>query len=336
MNRTLRTSALKAVGVGLGTVLLAFCLLLSVRYGLTHTGWQTVYEAYATPTDSIGHLVIRTTRVPRALLAAAVGGSLGIAGTLAQALTRNPLASPGVFGINSGATFFAVLALTYLPTVNMAALMGFAFLGAAVSSMIVYVLGSLGRGGLLPLQTTLAGAATGALFFTMTQGLIAGNDKRVGDALMWMAGSVAGREPAHLRAALPVLALGWVAAWALGRPLTTLLMGEDVARGLGQRTGLVKALTALVIVVLAGGSVALAGPISLVGLVAPHLARYLVGMDHRWVIPYAGMIGAILLVVADIGARFLMIRQEVPVGVLTALIGAPFFVYLARRGVAES
>jgi iron complex transport system permease protein len=336
MNRALRTSAIKAAGMGLGTALLALCLLLSVRYGLTDTSWQTVYEAYAKPTDSTGHLVIRTTRVPRALLAAAVGSSLGIAGALAQALTRNPLASPGVFGINAGAAFFVVFAMVFLPASNMATLMGSAFLGATISCIIVYALGSLGRGGLSPLQVTLAGAATAALFFSMTQGLIAGNDARVGDALMWMAGSVAGREPTHLRAVFPILALGWVTAWALGRPLTTLLMGEDVARGLGQRTGLIKALTALVIVVLAGGSVALAGPISLVGLVVPHLARYLVGIDHRWVIPYAAIAGAILLVLADVGARFFIVQQEVPVGVLTALIGAPFFIYLARRGVAES
>ncbi len=334
MNRLLRTPALRGAGLALGTALVVFCLLLSVRYGLTNTTWQTVYAAYTSPENVTEHLVIRTTRVPRALLAAVVGSSLGIAGAVAQVLTRNPLASPGTFGINAGAAFFVVLAIAFMPARSMTTMTSFAFLGAAIAAGLVYLLGSLGS--LSPLQVTLAGAATAALFFTMTQGLIAGHEARLNDALYWMAGSVAGREPAHLLAVLPFLAAGWAVAWALGRSLTALLMGEDVARGLGQRTALVKALAALVIVVLAGGSVALAGPISLVGLVAPHVARYLVGIDQRWAIPYAALAGATLLLLADVGARFFVAHQEVPVGVVTALIGAPFFVYLARRGVAES
>lgn len=327
-----RTSA-KIVGLLLSIALLVISILASILFGYTETNWHMLVEAYTAFDGSNEHLIIQNARVPRAFIAASVGASLGIAGAIMQALTRNPLASPGIFGVNGGAGFFIVTAVSFYSVSSLHTFTWIAFAGAALAAITVYFVGSVGRGGLTPVKLTLAGAAMAALFSSLTQGLLVLNETALEEVLFWLAGSVQGRKLEILGSVFPYLVGGWVLALAISKQINVLLMGEDVARGLGQNTGLVKLGGALVIVLLAGGSVAVAGPIAFVGIVVPHLAKALVGTDHRWVIPYSGLIGGVLLLLADVGARYVIMPQEVPVGVMTAVIGTPFFVYIARKGL---
>ncbi|WLR49940.1 iron ABC transporter permease [Bacillus tianshenii] len=330
----LKTTSARMIGLLIGLFIFLFCIGVSIVYGYTDTNWGTAYNAYFHFDQSNEHYIIKNSRTPRALIGAAVGASLAISGALMQALTRNPLASPGIFGVNAGASLFIVTAISFLSVGSITGLTWIAFLGAAVAAISVYFLSSFGREGLTPLKLTLAGAAMAALFQSMTQGLLVLNEKALEEVLFWLAGSVQGRKMGQLVHLLPYLSIAWFASFLLAKPINTLMMGEDVAKGLGQRTGLVKLGAAIVIIVLAGGSVAVAGPIGFIGIVVPHLARALVGMDYRWVVPYAALLGGILLMVADVSARYVIMPQEVPVGVMTAIIGTPFFVYIARRGVS--
>ncbi|GIP37641.1 siderophore ABC transporter permease [Paenibacillus sp. J31TS4] len=322
----------RLIGVAVGLALIALAVYASITLGMVTISWQSLTDAYSRFDGSNQQLVIRDVRVPRALIAAAVGTSLGMSGALIQALTRNPLADVGILGINNGASLFVVAAVSLLSVSSLSQYVWFAFAGAAVSGIFVYWLGSIGRNGLTPVKITLAGAAIGALASSFTHTLLLLNERTMQEVLFWLAGSVEGRKLELLVQVLPYLAIGWVVALIVAGPLHTLTLGEDVATGLGQRTVLVKLVTGLVIVVLAGSSVSVAGPILFVGLVTPHIARHLVGSNTRWVVLYSAMLGAILLLAADLAARFVAMPKEVPIGVMTALIGTPFFLYTARKG----
>lgn len=309
-----------------------FLICASIVYGYTETSWKMAIQAFTNFDGSNEHLVLTTVRLPRALIAAAVGSSLAISGVLMQTLTKNPLASPSIFGVNAGAGFAVVIALTVFSVTSLQAYTWIAFLGAAVAAISVYVIGSVGREGLTPMKLTLAGAAMSAMFASFTQGFLVINEAALDQVLFWLAGSVQGRKLEYLYNVLPYLAFGWILALLIASKMNIFAMGEDVARGLGLRTGTIKVLAALVVILLAGGAVAIAGPIGFIGIVIPHFARAVVGTDHRWVIPYSAFMGSCLLLVADISARYVIMPQEVPVGVMTAIIGTPFFVYIARRG----
>jgi iron complex transport system permease protein len=247
-----------------------------------------------------------------------------------QGLTRNPLADPGILGIETGAALGVVAAVFFLKISSLHVYALFAFAGAALTAVAVYGLGSIGRGGPTPLKITLAGAALTALLSSLTTGMLIFNQRTLEEVRFWLAGSVAGRDLELLVQVAPYLLVGLALALALGRQITTLALGDDVAKGLGQRTGWVKGLAAVAAVLLAGGAVAVAGPIGFVGLVIPHAVRSLVGVDYRWILPYAALIGAVFLVVSDVAARLVLRPIELPVGIMTALIGGPFFVYLVR------
>lgn len=333
MKPLLQRNRSKLIGLVAALLLLAVAFIGSIALGTTPIAPSTTLEALVSynPADN-EQLIIMTTRVPRAAFALAVGAALAIAGALMQALTRNPLASPGLFGINAGAVLAVVLALTILPLSSLSQLVWAAFIGAAGAALLVYVLGSLGGGGMSPIRLVLAGSALSALFGAMTQGLLVLDESGLQNVLFWLAGSVAGKELPLLQQVLPYMITGGIAALGLGYPLTVLSSGEDVAKGLGQRTLLVKAIAAAAVVLLAGSAVAVAGAIGFVGLVMPHFARYLAGTDYRWVIPYSAVLGGILLLAADIVARFPVQPGELPLGVVTGLIGMPFFIYIARTG----
>jgi iron complex transport system permease protein len=231
--------------------------------------------------------------------------------------------------------FFVVFGISFLGLSSLTAFAWLAFLGAAIASVVVYVFGSMGSEGLTPIKITLAGAAIAAMFSSMTQGMLTLDERALDQVLFWLAGSIQGRDLEILLSVLPYLAIGWLIALAFGKQMNVLAMGEDLAKGLGQKTMLVKIMGGVIVVLLAGGSVAVAGPIGFVGIIIPHFARWLVGTDYRWVIPYSALLGAVLLLAADIGARYILMPAEVPVGVMTAIVGAPFFVYIARRGFNE-
>ncbi|MDX8361984.1 iron ABC transporter permease [Cytobacillus sp. IB215316] len=322
----------KLFGLITSLCILLLCIGLSIILGYTDTGVQTAIEAFQQFDGSNEHIIIQQVRLPRALIAAVIGSSLAIAGALMQALMKNPLASPDIIGINAGASFFIVVALMVFSVNSLQAYTWIAFAGAAFASCIVYVFSSSGTG-LTPMKLTLAGAAIAALFSSLTQGLLVMDESALDQALFWLAGSVQGRDLDILFTVYPYLIGATVLAFIISPKINVLTMGEDVARGLGLRTGVVNLTMTFCFVLLAGGSVAVAGPIGFIGIIIPHIVRTLVGNDFRWILPYCGVLGGILLLLADIGARYVIMPEEVPVGVMTAFIGTPFFIYIARKGV---
>jgi iron complex transport system permease protein len=328
----LKNTSVRWAGFLTAVALMLLLMCASVIFGYTETSWRTAIAAYTSYNGSNEHIIIQTVRVPRALIASAVGASLAIAGTLMQTLTKNPLASPGIFGINAGAGFAVVAAMTLFSVNDLQAFNGLAFLGAALAAISVYAIGSFGREGLTPMKLTLAGAAMAAMFSSFTQGLLVVDEAALEQVLFWLAGSVQGRKLETLFNVLPYIGIGMIGSILIAGKMNILSMGEDVAKGLGLNTGFVKASIGVIVILLAGGSVAVAGPIGFVGIVVPHITRSIIGIDHRWVIPLSGVMGAILLLVADIAARYLLMPSEVPVGVMTAIIGTPFFIFIARRG----
>lgn len=329
--RLVRSRRLLAAGLPLCLALLLLLMVTHILFGAADVAPADVLQSFtAYDEGNFNHLVIRTLRFPRAVIAAIVGGALAVAGAIMQGLTRNPLASPGILGINAGAVLAVVLAIFFLGVTSAAAYAWFGFAGAAVAGVVVYGLGSMGRSGPTPAKLTIAGAAVTALVTSLTTTVLIFSQQTTEQIRFWMAGSVAGRDFTLFLQVLPYLVVGALLALALARQITTLSLGEDVARGLGQNTLLIQALAAISVVLLAGASVAIAGPVGFIGLVIPHVARFLVGVDYRWILPYAALLGGILLVAADLAARVIVRPLELPVGIMTALIGAPVFVYLAR------
>lgn len=280
---------------------------------------------------SSGALVMKHARIPRALIALFVGGALGVAGALIQTISANPMASPGIGGVNAGAAFALVGFLVFFPDTPLSALFPVALAGAFVSGLFVFVLSGGFKGAIKPENYVLAGAAVTYLTLALVQGMLAANSRTLEETLFWMTGSVEGRDITFLWKALPYIGTGTLAAWLLARSLNVYALGESVAAGLGQRVALVKSAVFLTVVLLSGASVAIAGPITLVGLLAPHMARGIVGIDHNWTLPYAFLIGAVLLLSADVSARFIIYPSQAPVGAVTAIVGAPFFVTLVLR-----
>ncbi|WP_421843086.1 FecCD family ABC transporter permease [Marinobacter algicola] len=280
---------------------------------------------------SLEHLVIHTERFSRTVTSMIVGSGLAIAGALMQTLTRNPLASPGILGINAGAMFFVVVGATLLSLTSPPQLVWAAFTGAATAAVLVYFLGQEAGRGVSPVRTVLAGVAVTALFVSFAQGLLILNQDRFESILFWLAGSVSGRELDAIVPLLPLFGGALILALLLSRQLNLLGLDDEVIRGLGLRVGQVRLLIGLVVIVLAGTSVAMAGLIGFVGLIVPHMARGLFGTDHRWLLPLSAIIGATLLLAADTIARLVIPPQEIPVGVMTALLGTPLFLHLARH-----
>ncbi|ELS00491.1 ABC-type Fe3+-siderophore transport system, permease component [Xenococcus sp. PCC 7305] len=327
-----RTKLLVA-GLILGFFVLWLSLIASIRWGAADISCQDIYQAFTAFDGSSNHLIIRTVRLPRSLIAIFVGAALAVAGAIMQGLTRNPLASPGILGVNAGAAFAVVVGTFLLGNVGLNVYAWFAFAGAALSAVTVYFLGSLGRAGLTTFNLTISGAALTAFISAITSGILIVSQRTLEEIRFWLAGSVAGRDMNLVLQVLPYICIGLVLGLALSKQITLLSLGEDTARSLGQSTGFIKILAAISVVLLAGSSVAIAGPIGFVGLVIPHLVRFLVGVDYQWILPYSAIFGAILVVIADICARLVVQPSELPVGLMMPLIGAPFFIYLIRHQV---
>jgi iron complex transport system permease protein len=327
----LHTNLKRGWGVAISTLTILFLMSASLVYGYTDTTWKDAYFAFMDPNGSNEHLIIRDVRFPRALIAAFVGACLGVSGAIMQSITRNPLSSPSILGVNAGASFFVVVGVVFLSIQSLQSYMWLSFTGATFAFLLVFLLSSAGREGLTPLKLTLAGSAITALFASFTQGLLVLNETALDQVLFWLAGSVANRPLQLLVNALPYMSIALILAFIRAKELNVLSIGDDVAVGLGQRTAWTKFFFGACAVVLAGSAVAVAGPIGFVGIIIPHVIRSLVGLDHRWILPYSAFGGATLLLVADIGSRYILMPQELPVGVMTALIGVPFFIFVARR-----
>ncbi len=312
-------------------ILAMLAMAASMALGIVKIPLRTVWDALWSFDGSQEHLIVRSVRLPRAMIAAAVGAALAVAGCLMQGLTRNGLAGPELFGVNYGAALAAVIASYVWGTTSLELFSWSAMLGAGVAGGLVLLLGSLGRSAWTPVRLVLAGATLNLLLASLTQGVLILNEQSLDTMRFWLAGSLTGRDLALFIVVLPYMAAGLLGAFALGGHMNIIRLGEEMARGLGQRVMWMKALCILVIVLLAGSAAAIAGPIGFVGLAVPHLARALVGLDYRWALPCSALLGALLLLAADIGARFVLPGQEIPAGVVTAFFGAPFLLYLVQR-----
>ena len=312
---------------------LAVAFWANVAFGQYPIPPAAVWQAFLAPDPaSVEQILVRTTRLPRAVIALLVGAALALSGVLMQTLTRNPLASPGIFGVNAGAVFAIVLATTFFTLQSQQQLVWLAFTGAAMAGGLVFALGSTRRDGLSPLRVVLAGVAITAFFTAFTQGMLVLGQEGLDSMLYWIAGSVANRPLEMVMPVLPYLGIAALVALLLAPHLDILLSGEEVARGLGQNVAALKVIICVTVVCLAGSAVAMAGNIGFVGLIVPHMVRVVTGNRHRWLLTLSALWGAILLLLADLLGRFLIAPQELPIGVVTALLGTPVFIQLARKG----
>lgn len=270
-------------------------------------------------------------RIPRTVLALAVGGALALAGSLIQALTRNPLADPGILGVNAGAAFAIALTIALLGATGTTVLVWPAFLGAALATGAVIALSASGKGPATPLRMTLAGVALGAVLSGLTAGLRLTDPVTFDRFRSWASGSVADADLGELAGVTPYLVIGVGLALVGARGLNALALGEDVARSLGTSVPTTRALAVIGATLLAGAATALAGPIGFLGLMAPHAIRLVLGPDQRRILPLSIVVGAVVLLAADVLARVLIPGREVPVGVVTAFVGAPVLIALIRR-----
>lgn len=330
MTERRRSGGLAGGLAGLAVLLLAL-VFLSITQGSRDIGLHDVVEA-------LGHLSAVTTddtvtvrlRVPRTILGVLVGAALGISGAILQGLTRNPLADPSIMGIEAGAALAVVLGITALGVTAIEAHVLLAFVGALAATALVYGVGSLGRDGATPVKMALAGAAITAGLGAVTIGLLLTDLQAQNEFRFWQVGSLAGRYAPIVTGVAPVIAVGLAAGLLCGRPLNALALGDDAARGLGIQLTRTRIGLFAVVAVLCGAATAACGPIVFVGLVVPHVARAICGPDYRWILPYALLLGPILLLLADVLGRVVGGDGEVQVGVVLGVLGAPFFIALVR------
>nr|WP_110932594.1 iron ABC transporter permease [Paenibacillus bouchesdurhonensis] len=314
-----------------GIAALLFGIALSVSFGAADIEFLTVWEAvFRFNPELTQHQIIQELRLPRVLGGAMVGASFAVAGALMQGMTRNPMADSGLLGLNAGAGFALALCFAFFPGLSFNLLILYSFLGAGVGAGLVFGISSLAKGGLTPVRLVLAGAAVSALLVALSEGVAL--YFRIGqDLAFWSAGGVAGTKWFQLKIIFPWVGGAILGAMILSRSITMLSLGEEVAVGLGQRTGLVKLAGTVIVLILAGSAVAVVGSVGFVGLIIPHLTRFLVGVDYRSIIPCSAILGSLLVVFADLAARMINPPFETPIGALIALIGVPFFLYLARK-----
>lgn len=309
---------------------LVLLVIASITIGSRNVDWADIVAALGGATDNIGQGAIAK-RIPRTVLALLVGAALGLAGAVMQGVTRNPLADPGILGVNMGASLAVVIGMAWFGLWTQTSIIWIAIIGAAAAAVFVYTIGSLGRGGATPLKLALAGAATSAALASFVTAVILPRGDIAGSVRSWQIGGVGGANYDAISQALPFFVVGFVICLLSARSLNSLALGDDMAAGLGERVALARGIAALGAVLLCGAATAIAGPIAFVGLVVPHLCRLLIGIDNRWLLPFSAFVGAGLLTAADVVGRIVARPAEIDVGIITALIGAPFFVYIVRR-----
>ncbi|WP_417309861.1 FecCD family ABC transporter permease [Devosia sp.] len=321
-----------ALGLALLTVVLGVVVLASIAVGARQIPVADVWAAlFDYNPDELSHRIILDLRLPRTLVGLLVGAALGLSGAILQGATRNPLADPGILGIQAGATLAVVLGISFFGITQLTTYVWLAFLGAGLATIAVYAVASLGREGATPVKLALAGAALTAAITSVTSAILITNVETLDQIRFWQVGALSGRTLDILFQVLPFLLGGMLLALSTGRILDGLAMGDDVARGLGQSVALSRGIAGLAAVILAGAATAAAGPIGFVGLTIPHVARAITGPNYRWILPYSMVLGPILLLGADVLGRVVARPGELQVGILTAALGAPFFIALVRR-----
>ncbi|MFV0532910.1 MAG: FecCD family ABC transporter permease [Cumulibacter sp.] len=329
--RTSRSRAMR-IGVPVLIAILVVGVFASACVGTLDIPVSTTWDAVFSfnPADS-NHLLVRHQRIPRALLSAVVGFGIGVAGAVMQALTRNPLAEPGLLGVNAGAAVAIAVGISFFGITTVGGYMWLGAIGAAIAGSLVYALGGVRRG-TNAVRLVLAGAALTVVLTALTHFVLVNSPDEVYDRFRhWMVGSLAGRGFDAVYAAGALILIGVLLAFSLARALDSAMLGEDLSRSLGGSPAKIWGLAGLAVILLAGAGTAAAGPIVFVGLAAPHLARLVVGANHLRVLPLSGLIAAVLMVVADTLGRVIPEQGEIGVGIMASLIGGPFFIYLVRR-----
>jgi iron complex transport system permease protein len=280
---------------------------------------------------SLNHQILWNIRMPRVALAAMVGCTMAVSGVIMQGVAANPLAAPDIVGVSAGSALVAVAGSTVFASINGTALVLLSFAGAAVAAFVVMGVASAGQGRTSPVRLALAGVTVTAMLMSLTQALLLLHQNGTAGIFVWLVGGVNSAQWSDLTTAGPWAAIGLVGALLLAVSLNVLAMGEDSARGVGLNVDRTRRLGVLCVVCLAGSAVAVAGPVAFIGLIVPHITRRLVGVNHLVVVPVAGLLGATLLMLADVVCRYIQFPFETPTGIVTALLGAPFFIYLARQ-----
>ncbi|MFJ6212199.1 FecCD family ABC transporter permease [Streptomyces sp. NPDC092296] len=321
-------SARRAAGLLGAGLLLLVLLALSLAVGARQLSLAEVWHGLSDP-SSPGYTVVHRMRLPRTLLGLLVGAALGLAGGVMQALTRNPLADPGLLGINAGASAAVVSAISFAGITTFGGYVWFSFAGAAVVSVLVYALGG-GRSA-TPARLALGGTAVNAALYSYVNAVQLLDTASLDRMRFWTVGSLAGPEAGTAARIAPFVAVGALVALALARPLNALALGDDSARALGARPAVTRAAAVVAVTLLCGAATAACGPIVFVGLMVPHLVRALTGPDLRWQLPYCALLAPALLLGADVLGRVLARPAEIQVGIVTAVLGGPFFLSFVRR-----
>ena len=325
------SGARRAAWLVAAVVVLGLVAAASLAVGARGLSIGTVWQALVAFNPDDGDHAVVHARIPRTVLGLLAGGALGLAGAAMQGVARNPLADPGIIGVNAGAALAVVTGIYVFGISSLSGYIWFAFLGAGAAAALVYVIASLGRDGATPVKLALAGAALSAGLYSLMNVILVSSQDSLDRFRFWQVGGIAGRDWSTIHAGLPFLLLGTAIVLGAGRNLNGLALGDDVASGLGQRVGLTRGITALGVVLLCGSATALAGPIGFVGLVVPHAVRFLTGPDYRWILPFSLVLAPVLLLAADVAGRVILLPGEVPAGIMTALAGAPVFIWLVRR-----
>ncbi len=318
--------------------LLAFFLLslfvitiaCSTMYGATRYSASTIWEAFVYfDSTNMEHLIIRTSRIPRVLGALFVGAFIAISGALMQGMTRNYLASPGIMGVTDGSVFVITLSMIFLPNLQPLTLLFFSFIGSIVGAAFVFGVAKIVPGGMTPLSLVIIGTILGMFLSGVSQAL-ATYFQVSQNISFWYNTRLHQIDPVMLQWSVPLAIIGLVLALYVAKSVTAISLGDEVAQGLGIHVGVMKGLTLVSVALLTGVSVALVGKVTFIGLVIPHITRFLIGEDYKRVIPYAGLFGALFFAWADVISRAINPPFETPVGVITALVGVPYFLYLIR------
>lgn len=328
---TPRRAAGRPVAWLLGAVLVAVVAsVASVALGVAAVGWDDLVRGLTGDPSTLGAAAVAR-RVPRTVLALLVGGALGLAGAVMQGATRNPLADPAMLGITNGASLAVVCGIAFAGLSSPTGYVWWAIGGAGVTAGFVWAIGSLGRGGATPIKLALAGAATAAALSSLVSAVMLPRLDVINTFRFWQVGGVGGATWEGIGLVLPFLLAGTVVCLATARGLNALALGDDLAAGLGAHVGRTRLVAGAAAVVLCGAATAVAGPIAFVGLIVPHLCRLVIGVDHRWMLPLSFVVGGALLTVADVTGRMIARPDEVEVGIVTALLGAPLLIWIVRR-----
>lgn len=324
-----RSSLLLALAVLVGTLVVV--VVFSIGVGARNLSPSTVWDALVHGGGGEAELIVRHLRVPRTAAGILVGAALGLAGALMQSLTRNPLADPGLLGVNAGAAFAVVCAISFLGITQLTDYVWFALAGAGVATVGVYLLGSTGRGAASPVRLVLAGAAITAMLTGATSAVVLTNAIAFNGFRSWTVGSLQHVTSGVVWQVLPFLLVGYLLALFLGPSLNAIALGDQLAAAMGAKVARIRVVGIVATTLLCGAATAVAGPITFVGLVVPHVVRAFTGPDNRWILPFSMVAGAILVLAADVIGRVVLWPSELEVSVVTAVIGAPVFIMIVRR-----